>query len=186
MAVFRRWDGRSAPAGPQRGGGRRQPSFLAREECAPAQGKKVGGSRCRDKAGRRQTRHKERPPGWLRAQSSQRERRRISNATGRERVPPDPACHNEQGRHSAKHDTSGSPVRHRSAVGQERTGKAGRARDAVHRILRRLEQTGAVYGALFTRREAISESGALNRPRRNSGGTTASTASSFSLGSMRR
>ena len=29
-------------------------------------------------------------------------------------------------------------------------------------------------------------SGALNRPRRNAGGTTASTASSFSLGSMRR
>ena len=34
--------------------------------------------------------------------------------------------------------------------------------------------------------EAISASGALNRPRRSSGGTTASTASSFSLGSMRR
>jgi hypothetical protein len=36
------------------------------------------------------------------AQSPQRERRRISNATGRERLPPNPACHNEQGRHSAE------------------------------------------------------------------------------------
>jgi hypothetical protein len=35
-------------------------------------------------------------------------------------------------------------------------------------------------------KEAISASGALNRPRRNSGGMTASTASSFSEGSMRR
>ena len=34
--------------------------------------------------------------------------------------------------------------------------------------------------------EAISASGALNRPRRNSGGMTASTASSFSEGSMRK
>jgi hypothetical protein len=34
-------------------------------------------------------------------------------------------------------------------LGQERTGKAGRARDAVHRIQRRLEQTAAVYGAAF-------------------------------------
>jgi hypothetical protein len=102
MGVFRRRDGRSAPVGPQRSGGRRQPSFLARAECAPAQGKKVGGSRCRDKAGRRQTRYKERAPGWLRTQSFQRERRRISNATGRERLPPAPACHNEQGRHSAE------------------------------------------------------------------------------------
>ena len=35
-------------------------------------------------------------------------------------------------------------------------------------------------------KEAISASGALNRPRLSSGGTTASTASSFSEGSMRR
>src|SRR6267378_3425515 len=35
-------------------------------------------------------------------------------------------------------------------------------------------------------KEAINASGALNRPRRSSGGTTASTASSFSEGSMRR
>ena len=35
-------------------------------------------------------------------------------------------------------------------------------------------------------REAINASGALNRPRRSSGGMTASTASSFSEGSMRR
>ena len=34
--------------------------------------------------------------------------------------------------------------------------------------------------------DAIKASGALNRPRRSSGGTTASTASSFSVGSMRR
>ena len=34
--------------------------------------------------------------------------------------------------------------------------------------------------------DAISASGALNRPRLSSGGTTASTASSFSDGSMRR
>src|SRR5712671_4893085 len=33
-------------------------------------------------------------------------------------------------------------------------------------------------------KEAINASGALNRPRRSSGGTTASTASSFSEGSM--
>ena len=38
----------------------------------------------------------------------------------------------------------------------------------------------------FSNKEAISVSGALNRPRRSSGGTTASTASSFSEGSMRR
>ena len=137
--------------------------------------------------GRRQTRRKERPPGRLRAQSPRRERRRISNATGRERLPPDPACHNEQGRHSAEARHERLPRESAARPwGQERTGKAGRVRDAVHRIPRRLEQTAAVYGALFARREAISESGALNRPRRNSGGTTASTASSFSLGSMRR
>ena len=35
-------------------------------------------------------------------------------------------------------------------------------------------------------RKAISASGALNRPRRNSGGSTASTASSFSVASIRR
>ncbi len=34
--------------------------------------------------------------------------------------------------------------------------------------------------------DAMSASGALNRPRRSAGGTTASTASSFSVGSMRR
>ena len=35
-------------------------------------------------------------------------------------------------------------------------------------------------------KEAINASGALNRPRRSSGGTTASTASSFSEASIRR
>lgn len=34
--------------------------------------------------------------------------------------------------------------------------------------------------------EAMSASGALNRPRRSDGGSTASTASSFSVGSTRR
>jgi hypothetical protein len=38
----------------------------------------------------------------------------------------------------------------------------------------------------FSNSEAISASGALNRPRRSAGGMTASTASSFSEGSMRR
>src|SRR6266852_5537363 len=39
-------------------------------------------------------------------------------------------------------------------------------------------------GADLSANEAINASGALNRPRRSSGGTTASTASSFSEGSM--
>jgi hypothetical protein len=43
-----------------------------------------------------------------------------------------------------------------------------------------------VPGLPGPRREAISASGALNRPRRNSGGITASTASSFSDGLSRR
>ena len=41
-------------------------------------------------------------------------------------------------------------------------------------------------GGAFSNSEAISASGALNRPRRSAGGMTASTASSFSEGSMRR
>ena len=41
-------------------------------------------------------------------------------------------------------------------------------------------------GDISANKEAINASGALNRPRRSSGGTTASTASSFSEGSMRR
>src|SRR5258707_10452040 len=40
-------------------------------------------------------------------------------------------------------------------------------------------------GDISANKEAINASGALNRPRRSSGGTTASTASSFSEGSMR-
>ena len=185
MAVFRRWDGRSAPTGPQRSGGRRQPSFLAREECASAQGKKVGEAVAGTRpAGARPATKR----GHLGGSGHSLPR---ENDAGSVTPPAENACRQIQpattskGAIQPKHDTSGSPVRRRSAVGQERTGKAG-ARDAVHRIPRRLEQTAAVYGALFARREAISESGALNRPRRNSGGTTASTASSFSLGSMRR
>jgi hypothetical protein len=56
--------------------------------------------------------------------------------------------------------------------------------------------TGSRLGSRFTgsrtphypgsRSEAMSASGALNRPRRSDGGRTASTASSFSVGSMRR
>src|SRR5271169_5311364 len=48
----------------------------------------------------------------------------------------------------------------------------------------RLFQTGG--GDMSANKEAINASGALNRPRRSSGGTTASTASSFSEGSIRR
>ena len=65
MAVFRRRDGRPAPVGPQRSGGRRQPSFLLREECASAQGKKVGGAVAGARPAGRQTSHAERPPGRL-------------------------------------------------------------------------------------------------------------------------
>jgi hypothetical protein len=52
------------------------------------------------------------------------------------------------------------------------------------------ERCGAGRAAWFAmlepRREAMSASGALNRPRRSPGGSTASTASSFSDGSTRR
>ena len=43
-----------------------------------------------------------------------------------------------------------------------------------------------VHASISENKDAISASGALNRPRLSSGGTTASTASSFSVGSMRR
>jgi hypothetical protein len=42
MVVARRRFGRLAPVGPQRSGGRREPSFLAREEAWHTPGKKVG------------------------------------------------------------------------------------------------------------------------------------------------
>jgi hypothetical protein len=48
----------------------------------------------------------------------------------------------------------------------------------------RLLHTGCA--GMSANKEAINASGALNRPRRSSGGTTASTASSFSEGSIRR
>jgi hypothetical protein len=69
MAVFRRRDGRPAPAGPQRSGGRRQPSFLSREECAPAQGKKVGGAVAGTRPAGARPATKRGPPGRLQAQS---------------------------------------------------------------------------------------------------------------------
>ena len=48
------------------------------------------------------------------------------------------------------------------------------------------ETTLQIGGGDASIRDAISASGALNRPRRNSGGSTASTASSFSVASIRR
>ncbi len=111
MAVFRRRDGRSAPTGPQRSGGRRQPSFLAREECAPAQGKKVGGAVAGTRpAGARPAAKRERLGGS--GHSLPRE-----NDAGSVTPPAENACRQIQpattskGAIQPKHDTSGSPVR---------------------------------------------------------------------------
>ena len=55
--------------------------------------------------------------------------------------------------------------------------------DEATSVADRSDQAGA---SSSESKDAISASGALNRPRLSSGGTTASTASSFSEGSMRR
>jgi hypothetical protein len=84
-------------------------------------------------------------------------------------------------------DDDGAPFR--GAVHQrvrDEAGELGDRRESANRLSRRPDPTRSRYGVASATREAINASGALNRPRRNSGGTTASTASSFSLGSMRR
>jgi hypothetical protein len=186
MAVFRRRDGRPAPAGPQRSGGRRQPSFLAREECAPAQGKKVGGAVAGTRpADARPAAKRGRLDGSGHSLPGEND---AGSATQQQRTPAArSALHS-----TTKGATAGKPaMRCRSLRGilgsrfKRRAGKAGR-HEAVHRISRRPAPKVAVYCVASASKEAINASGALNRPRRNAGGTTASTASSFSLGSIRR
>ena len=101
MAVFRRRDGRPAPVGPQRSGGRRQPSFLLREECASAQGKKVGGAVAGARPAGRQTSHAERPPGRLGHSGPGGERRRSAT----------PAAEHARLTRSAPYSVQGEPAR---------------------------------------------------------------------------
>ena len=185
MAVFRRRDGRPAPVGPQWSGGRRQPSFLPREECASAQGKKVGGAVAGTRPAGRQTSHPERPPGRLPGTVAPRDRRgsdrlRPRQSTLASRDPPRPNTRRPrpQPRRAACPNAGRRPWAHGRLARPAGTSSPGTRVAPASPTL--------VYGAESAMSEAIRASGALNRPRRNSGGTTASTASSFSLGSMRR
>ena len=75
------------------------------------------------------------------------------------------------------------PMRHRSCRARcwRRIGAIGAREPPYSRL--RSHRAGT---SKSESKDAISASGALNRPRLSSGGTTASTASSFSEGSMRR
>ena len=82
------------------------------------------------------------------------------------------------------------PTQWRSARLLVRDGVVMPRRHSTSKVFRRNDRLPDAShpegGGAFSNSEAISASGALNRPRRSAGGMTASTASSFSEGSMRR
>ena len=90
--------------------------------------------------------------------------------------------------HDSKHPLTGlrSNDRCRNWVGSAREQGAAPRGPRQTATTRRSSTFHAGGGDVSAKREAINASGALNRPRRSSGGTIASTASSFSEGSMRR
>ena len=72
------------------------------------------------------------------------------------------------------------------AIGRSRTPRRGGLEQQHHGHEVRPDFVTAERGEASSINEAISASGALNRPRRSSGGMTASTASNFWTASMRR
>ena len=90
--------------------------------------------------------------------------------------------------HDSRHPLTGlrSNDKCRNWVGNAREQGAPLRRPRRTATTREAPAFHAGGGDVSANREAINASGALNRPRRSSGGTTASTASSFSEGSMRR
>ena len=187
MAVFRRRDGRPAPVRPQRSGGRRKPSFLLREECASVQGKKVGGAVAGTRPTGRQTSHPERPPWRLPGTVAKERPTPIGPARDGARTPHAIRPSPEQGDHTTIAASSSVPRCGPPPSGAKQSWPGRPTRVARERGVAPAQPDPAPgYGAKSAMSEAIRASGALNRPRRSSCGTTASTASSFSLGSMRR
>src|SRR6516165_378365 len=89
-----------------------------------------------------------------------------------------------------QHSASPIPTQWRSARLPARDGAVMPRRNSASKLFRRNDRLPDLAHpedrGTFSSSEAISASGALNRPRRSAGGMTASTASSFSEGSMRR
>ena len=184
MAVERRRTGRLHPKDRSVSGGRRQPSLLLREECGAAAGEEGRRSRCRPRPGRRQTRRDERPYRASPASRQQRTTLAVGASSARS-VPParQPSrCHGHHASLAAQR-CAPRPTRHRPcrARCRRRIEPIGETEPLPSRTCS--NQAGA---SKSESNDAISASGALNRPRLSSGGTTASTASSFSEGSMRR
>ena len=184
MAVLRRRDGRPAPAGPQRQ--RRAAAaelVVSRGMTAQRSGEEGRRSRCgaEVRPGARPACREAVWAAW--AQSSQRERRR-SATTAAEHSPSHtirPA--QPSGRAHANSRSTSMPSRP-PTPGARQAASARPTRVAVKHFAPALPDQARATAVRQS--EAISASGALNRPRLSSGGTTASTASSFSLGSMRR
>ena len=180
MAVEGRRDGRLAPSGRSVSAGRRQPGFLAREEGVVHAGEEGWRSRCGLRADRRQTSHKRGRLG-----SSPRTvpgTTRLIGASRGERPTRAIRPHRRHGHKTCTGDTKRQPgpLMQQFVAGQNASPRrAGSDRSGA-------TQLPQGDGDTLASSEAINASGALNRPRRSSGGTTASTASSFSDGSIRK
>jgi hypothetical protein len=180
MAVERRRTGRLHPKDRSVSGGRRQPSLLLREECGAAAGEEGRRSRCRPRPGRRQTRRDERPYRASPASSAENDaggRRLIStlSAAGASALPL-----------SRPPRLPRSPTMRAAPDTAQTMSSTMPAQDGETEPLQSRTCSNQAGASKSESNDAISASGALNRPRLSSGGTTASTASSFSEGSMRR
>jgi hypothetical protein len=183
MAVFRRRAGRHAPGGPQRQRRTALAELLGSRGMAVRPGEEGRRSRCEPEAGAAPDRPS-REAAW---EASPRNSPTRDDADQRRDEPPLPARSASPRRQDRiPTDESEAPAmvprgRARRLVGRRCAGRI--ADHSATPDVVRPDQRAVVVSASNA---AINASGALNRPRRNSGGTTASTASSFSLGSMRR